>query len=594
MHALRAEVAALRAENAALRADAGAPPSASFRPAPDDSAVSLPPDLRTWESAGAGDALSGADLERYARHISLPAFGAAKQASLANARALVVGVGGLGSPACLYLAAAGVGALALADADVVERSNLHRQIAHADARRGASKALSAATAVAALNPGCHVTTHLEGITAENALALVRDADVVLDCTDNVQTRYLLSDACVSCDKPLVSAAAVGLEGQLSVYVRDRVVREDTKRRLPCYRCVFPKPPAARDRGNCAQSGVLGPVPGVLGTLQALEAIKVVSGLGDANGGRLLTFDATADPKRAFRCVALRERDENCVACGEKSAGVPGAPRGEAIASYDYDAFVGRGSACERRSATRSKNCGKQKLPAALDDAAAAAARNVARYRGDGGAPFATDEKRETSVQSRGEGVRTTPPVDSFDDGFLTKYPYGFSSREVSTFAPLDAAAKPPLHARAEADGRVTPSSLLAATRALGDAAVVLDVRPKHLSDAARLRGALAIPLRELDGRLGEVWRAVDRARAAATAAEAETARRLRVEAMAPRSVTASPLKPDARVFVMCSKGNQSQLAAAYLRAAGVPVAGDVLGGYEKWREDVDPSFPKLV
>lgn len=583
MHALRAEVAALRAENAALRADAGAPPSASFRPAPDDSAVSLPPDLRTWESAGAGDALSGADLERYARHISLPAFGAAKQASLANARALVVGVGGLGSPACLYLAAAGVGALALADADVVERSNLHRQIAHADARRGASKALSAATAVAALNPGCHVTTHLEGITAENALALVRDADVVLDCTDNVQTRYLLSDACVSCDKPLVSAAAVGLEGQLSVYVRDRVVREDTKRRLPCYRCVFPKPPAARDRGNCAQSGVLGPVPGVLGTLQALEAIKVVSGLGDANGGRLLTFDATADPKRAFRCVALRERDENCVACGEKSAGVPGAPRGEAIASYDYDAFVGQGSACERRSATRSKTP-LQKLPAALDDAAAAAARNVARYRGDGGAPFATDEKL-ASVQSRGEGVRTTPPVDSFDDGF---------SSRVETFAPLDAAAKPPLHARAEADGRVTPSSLLAATRALGDAAVVLDVRPKHLSDAARLRGALAIPLRELDGRLGEVWRAVDRARAAATAAEAETARRLRVEAMAPRSVTASPLKPDARVFVMCSKGNQSQLAAAYLRAAGVPVAGDVLGGYEKWREDVDPSFPKLV
>jgi molybdopterin/thiamine biosynthesis adenylyltransferase/rhodanese-related sulfurtransferase len=583
MHALRAEVAALRAENAALRADAGAPPSASFRPAPDDSAVSLPPDLRTWESAGAGDALSGADLERYARHISLPAFGAAKQASLANARALVVGVGGLGSPACLYLAAAGVGALALADADVVERSNLHRQIAHADARRGASKALSAATAVAALNPGCHVTTHLEGITAENALALVRDADVVLDCTDNVQTRYLLSDACVSCDKPLVSAAAVGLEGQLSVYVRDRVVREDTKRRLPCYRCVFPKPPAARDRGNCAQSGVLGPVPGVLGTLQALEAIKVVSGLGDANGGRLLTFDATADPKRAFRCVALRERDENCVACGEKSAGVPGAPRGEAIASYDYDAFVGQGSACERRSATRSKTP-LQKLPAALDDAAAAAARNVARYRGDGGAPFATDEKL-ASVQSRGEGVRTTPPVDSFDDGF---------SSRVETFAPLDAAAKPPLHARAEADGRVTPSSLLAATRALGDAAVVLDVRPKHLSDAARLRGALAIPLRELDGRLGAVWRAVDRARAAATAAEAETARRLRVEAMAPRSVTASPLKPDARVFVMCSKGNQSQLAAAYLRAAGVPVAGDVLGGYEKWREDVDPSFPKLV
>uniref|UniRef100_A0A7S0CXZ0 MYND-type domain-containing protein n=1 Tax=Micromonas pusilla TaxID=38833 RepID=A0A7S0CXZ0_MICPS len=245
---------------------------------------------------------------------------------------------------------------------------------------------------------------------------------------------------------------------------------------------------------------------------------------------------------------------------------------------------GKTTEAEKKSAAPAASAATPET-AANDDAAAAAARNVARYRGDGGAPFATDEKL-ASVQSRGEGVRTTPPVDSFDDGL--------SSRVLSTFAPLDAAAKPPLHARAEADGRVTPSSLLAATRALGDAAVVLDVRPKHLSDAARLRGALAIPLRELDGRLGEVWRAVDRARDAATAAEAEAARRLRVEAMAPRSVTASPLKPDARVFVMCSKGNQSQLAAAYLRAAGVPVAGDVLGGYEKWREDVDPSFPKLV
>jgi adenylyltransferase/sulfurtransferase len=221
MHALRAENAALRAENAALRTDAGAPPSASSRPAPDDSAVSLPPDVRTWESAGAGDALSGADLERYARHISLPAFGAAKQASLARARALIVGVGGLGSPASLYLAAAGVGSLILADADVVERSNLHRQIAHADARAGASKALSAATAIAALNPNTMVKTHLEGVTPQNALALVKDADVVLDCTDNPRARYLLSDACASLSKPLVSAAAVGTEGQLTVYVSDR-------------------------------------------------------------------------------------------------------------------------------------------------------------------------------------------------------------------------------------------------------------------------------------------------------------------------------------------------------------------------------------
>jgi adenylyltransferase/sulfurtransferase len=634
MHALRAENAALRAENAALRTDAGAPPSASSRPAPDDSAVSLPPDVRTWESAGAGDALSGADLERYARHISLPAFGAAKQASLARARALIVGVGGLGSPASLYLAAAGVGSLILADADVVERSNLHRQIAHADARAGASKALSAATAIAALNPNTMVKTHLEGVTPQNALALVKDADVVLDCTDNPRARYLLSDACASLSKPLVSAAAVGTEGQLTVYVSDRAetcyesdtdasdtepipdLRSKTPpddatkplkpssrlpKRLPCYRCVFPTPPASRDVGNCATRGVLGPVPGVLGTLQALEALKVLSGLGARNGGRLLWFDATADPKRAFGCVALGGRDARCAACGDApSAGA--SPRGEAIASYDYDAFLGERAACGARDFEASKrtienenasasSISADALPAALDDAAAAAARNVARARGDGGAPWATDDP---SPAFAGRGARSPSSDRAFKRANTPR-----------RTAVLDAAAKPPVHARMEAEGRLTPSSLVAATRASGDAAVVLDVRPKHLSDAARLRGALAIPLRELDGRVGEVRRAVDRARRAATAAEAAAAaRRLRrsdvgsgspePEAPPPSEFRVSEFRPDARVFVICSKGNQSQLAAAYLRAAGVPVAGDVLGGYEKWREDVDPSFPKLV
>ena len=622
MHALRAENAALRAENAALRTDAGAPPSASSRPAPDDSAVSLPPDVRTWESAGAGDALSGADLERYARHISLPAFGAAKQASLARARALIVGVGGLGSPASLYLAAAGVGSLILADADVVERSNLHRQIAHADARAGASKALSAATAIAALNPNTMVKTHLEGVTPKNVLALVKDADVVLDCTDNPHARYLLSDACASLSKPLVSAAAVGTEGQLTVYVSDRAetchesdtdasdtepipdLRSKTppddatkpypKKRLPCYRCVFPTPPASRDVGNCATRGVLGPVPGVMGTLQALEALKVLSGLGARNGGRLLWFDATADPKRAFGCVALGGRDARCAACGDAPSA--GAPRGEAIASYDYDAFLGERAACARNFEPSKRTFSKtDALPAALDDAAAAAARNVARARGDGGAPWATDDP---SASFAGRSSARSPSSD--------RSAFKRANTPALDAGVLDVAAKPPVHARMEAEGRLTPSSLVAATRALGDAAVVLDVRPKHLSDAARLRGALAIPLRELDGRVGEVRRAVDRARRAATAAEAAAAaRRLRrsdvgsgegaePEAPPPSEFRVSEFRPDARVFVICSKGNQSQLAAAYLRAAGVPVAGDVLGGYEKWREDVDPSFPKLV
>ena len=609
MHALRAENAALKAELAALRADAGAFPSATHLSAPDDSAVSLPPNLRTWESA-AGESLSGADLERYARHIALPAFGAEKQARLANARALIVGVGGLGSPAALYLAAAGVGRLDLADADVVERSNLHRQVIHADARCGASKALSAAVSIAALNPACHVTTRLENITNANVVDVVRDVDIVLDCTDNAQARYALSDACAALGKPLVSAAAVGTEGQLTVYVRDRVgklvsdavddargdasasgvSRSDRSNRgtppggrLPCYRCAFPTPPATGERGNCARNGVLGPVPGVMGVLQALEAVKVLTGLGERNGGRLLLFDAEANA-RAFSSFALRGADPLCVACGDRPS-----VTANAIKAFDYDAFVGD-APCASRTSTRASG---EALPNALDDALAARMRNAAAARGDGAAPWAKDISPEPPEPPEPPKVSEPPELSPSVSGTATSFR-------------LDVSSGPPLHARAEGPRRVEPSFLFAARRRLGDAVVVVDVRPKHLSDAARLRGALAIPLRELEARVGEVWRAVAGANAAATAKEARDAERRQRDArggrrrgdesstaMETERVLVSEHSSSARVYAICSKGNQSQLAESYLRSQGLPVAGDVLGGYEKWREDVDPSFPKL-
>lgn len=221
--------------------------------------------------------MNGDDLERYARQLSLPTFGAARQARLARASVLLVGVGGLGSPAALYLAGAGVGRISLADADVVETSNLHRQIIHTEDRTGRRKAVSGAAAVLGLNSKCAVTTHIDGVTQANALALVKAHDVVMDCTDNVQTRYLLSDACAVAGVPLVSAAAVSLEGQLTVYCRERCPgatptqeKEDvkgtassSKARPPCYRCVFPRAPAAKDCTSCARGGVLGPVPGVM-------------------------------------------------------------------------------------------------------------------------------------------------------------------------------------------------------------------------------------------------------------------------------------------------------------------------------------------
>ena len=213
--------------------------------------------------------------------------------------------------------------------------------------------------------------------------------------------------------------------------------------------------------------------------------------------------------------------------------------------------------------------------------------------------WATDDPTDDPSAFAGQGFARSRSSDRSDRALGER-----ANTQAKARASLNAAAKPPVHARMEAEGRLTPSSLVAATRALGDAAVVLDVRPKHLSDAARLRGALAIPLSELDERVNEVRNAVDRARRAATAAEAAAAarrftkKRSEIGSGSPEPEPEPPrdaeFRPDARVFVICSKGNQSQLAVAYLRAEGVPVAGDVLGGYEKWREDVDPSFPKLV
>ena len=523
IHALRAENAALKAEVAAFRADNGLCPSVSHPPLPDDAALCLPADLRTWESVGAGVSLDGADMERYARHIALPAFGVGKQAALATSTVLIVGCGGLGSPAALYLAGAGVGRLHLADADVVERSNLHRQIIHTDARCGAPKALSAAVAIAQFNRHCVVTTHTEGVTNQNAVALVKQADCVLDCTDNAQTRYLLSDACAVLKKPLVSAAAVGTEGQLTVYVDDGTTStsgvgnfratggketstsgsdtsatatfQNPKNHLPCYRCIFPVPPSASDRPNCAQGGVLGPVPGVMGVLQALEAIKVCTNLGERFGGRLLMFDALA-ANRNFSSIALRGRDPKCVACGDRPS-----ISSSKIAQYDYDAFVGGATACDLKRTSAGENAVERKaarqatqptppdanaLPAALDDAAAARLRNASAARGDGDAPWAS---------TRGSVGTPSGGVVTGGRGVVTPSSTGRAitlETETEDAVHLDLISTPPLHARAEASHRVAPSFLLQLRRALGEAVVVVDVRPKHLSDAAKLKGTSCI------------------------------------------------------------------------------------------------------
>ena len=242
--------------------------------------------------------------ERYARHLILPEVGVAGQTKLLAARVALVGAGGLGAPAALYLAAAGVGTLTLIDDDRVERSNLQRQVLHADARIGMRKTESAAIALRALNPKTHLQLRDERLSAANVEELIRDHDVVIDGADNFPTRYLLNAACLRLKIPLVYGAVHRFTGQVSVF--------DTRRAdSPCYRCLFPEPPSAAEAPNCSEAGVLGVLPGIIGLLQATEAIKLVLGVGRTLAGRLLCYDALAAEFRELRLP----RDPACPGCG---------------------------------------------------------------------------------------------------------------------------------------------------------------------------------------------------------------------------------------------------------------------------------------
>jgi molybdopterin/thiamine biosynthesis adenylyltransferase len=224
---------------------------------------------------------------------------------LTQARIALIGAGGLGSPAAFYLAAAGVGHLTLIDDDVVDKSNLQRQILHTDARVGMAKTESASIALRALNPSVELRTNKTRLLAENVEELIRNHDVVIDGADNFPTRYLLSAACRQLKIPLVYGAVHRFTGQVSVF-------DSRDAASPCYRCLFPEPPAAEDAPNCAEAGVLGVLPGMIGLLQATEAIKLVLGIGAPLTGRLLCYDALA---AAFRELRL-PRDPQCPGCGE--------------------------------------------------------------------------------------------------------------------------------------------------------------------------------------------------------------------------------------------------------------------------------------
>ncbi len=246
-------------------------------------------------------------IKRYARHIILPEVGGKGQEKLLNSKVLVIGAGGLGSPAILYLAAAGVGTIGIVDFDVVDLSNLQRQIIHNTERVGTPKVESAKKTVEMLNPDVKVITYNTRISKENIMDIIKDYDVVLDGTDNFPTRFLINDACYFAGKPLVSAAMLRFEGQVSVF--DFRMKEQS----PCYRCLFPEPPPPGLVPSCQEAGILGSIGGIMGCIQATEAIKLILGIGEPLVGKLLIMDALS---MDFRKVRLR-KDPNCPLCGEK-------------------------------------------------------------------------------------------------------------------------------------------------------------------------------------------------------------------------------------------------------------------------------------
>lgn len=263
---------------------------------------------RRWRADGLPMVVPEGDadfFERYSRHLRLPGVGVDGQRRLESARVLLVGAGGLGSPAAFYLAAAGVGLLRIADDDVVDRSNLQRQILHAEARVGQPKVHSAAAALSALNPRVRVEAVEERVTSANVDALVEGMDVVVDGADNFPARYLLNDACVKHGKPLVYGAVHRFEGQLAVFDAGR-----HRGSQPCYRCLFPEPPPPEAAPNCAEAGVLGVLPGVIGLLQATEVLKLLLGTGETLAGRLLHFDALGARFRETRIPP----DPDCAVC----------------------------------------------------------------------------------------------------------------------------------------------------------------------------------------------------------------------------------------------------------------------------------------
>jgi sulfur-carrier protein adenylyltransferase/sulfurtransferase len=302
---------------------------ASSRGAPEsqdqETVVSLPPLVEPAAE------LTVDEVKRYSRHLIIPEIGMTGQKRLKNARVLCVGAGGLGSPAMLYLAAAGVGTLGVIDFDVVDESNLQRQIIHGQSDVGRPKAQSARDSIAEVNPYVRVVLHEEQLTADNVMDIFAGYDLIVDGTDNFATRYLVNDACVLLGKPYVWGSIFRFDGQASVFWAEHG---------PCYRCLYPEPPPPGMVPSCAEGGVLGVLCASIGSIQVNEAIKVITGVGEPLVGRLVIYDAL---EMSYRTVRVR-KDPECAVCGKNPT---------ITELIDYDAFCGVVSADAQQAASGS-------------------------------------------------------------------------------------------------------------------------------------------------------------------------------------------------------------------------------------------------
>jgi molybdopterin/thiamine biosynthesis adenylyltransferase/rhodanese-related sulfurtransferase len=291
-----------------------------------ENVASMAGGILAWQEQGlpviAADGLTPEQRDRYSRHTLLPEVGVDGQIKLLKAKVLLLGAGGLGAPTALYLGAAGIGTLGLLDDDVVDASNLQRQVIHNTERIGEPKTTSARKTIEALNPDVNVVEHNLRLTSENIIELISEYDVIVDGADNFPTRYLLNDAAVRLRKPVVSASILSFDGQISTFVPYEG---------PCYRCLYPTPPPAELAPSCSANGVLGVMAGTMGTLQANEVLKLILGVGEPLVGRLLLYEALGTRSTELKV----RRDPDCPICGENAPEVPDSELGK---FPDYEAF----------------------------------------------------------------------------------------------------------------------------------------------------------------------------------------------------------------------------------------------------------------